>query len=104
MDLVYIDPVAVSPNNYKTVLENDEVRVLEMVLRAGEKDNVHSHPSETVYFVEAAEREFTFPTAIRKKLISPTDRSSGTRNGPTRLRTSAPPISARSSSKASASR
>ncbi len=26
----YIDPVMASPNNYKTLFENDQVRVLEM--------------------------------------------------------------------------
>jgi mannose-6-phosphate isomerase-like protein (cupin superfamily) len=48
----YIDPVQVSPSNYKTVLENEHVRVLEMTLKAGEKDQVHSHPDETAYFVK----------------------------------------------------
>jgi len=28
--MIYIDPVAVSPKNYKTLLENEQVRVLEM--------------------------------------------------------------------------
>ena len=49
--MAYIDPVEVSPNNYKVVLEDDRVRVLEMNLRAGEKDQVHSHPDEAVYFI-----------------------------------------------------
>ena len=47
----YIDPVSVSPNHYKTLLENDSVRVVEMNLPAGQKDEVHSHPNETVYFL-----------------------------------------------------
>ena len=50
----YIDPVRASPNHYRTLLENEHVRVLEMTLRAGEKDQVHSHPSETVYFVKGS--------------------------------------------------
>lgn len=49
--MVYIDPVESSPNNYKLLFENDEVRVLEMSLRSGETDKEHSHPSETVYFI-----------------------------------------------------
>jgi mannose-6-phosphate isomerase-like protein (cupin superfamily) len=59
--MAYIDPVAVSPGNYKTVLENDEVRVLEMILRAGERDQVHSHPSETVYFVSGGKAKIHLP-------------------------------------------
>jgi mannose-6-phosphate isomerase-like protein (cupin superfamily) len=50
--MTYIDPVQVSPGHYKTLLENDHVRVLEMTLKAGEKDEVHSHPSEVAYFVK----------------------------------------------------
>ncbi|MEE9285133.1 MAG: hypothetical protein V3V35_05310 [Dehalococcoidia bacterium] len=49
--MAYIDPVTASPKNYKSLMENDAVRVLEMTLKAGEIDQVHSHPSETVYFV-----------------------------------------------------
>jgi mannose-6-phosphate isomerase-like protein (cupin superfamily) len=47
----YIDPVKVSPDNYRVLLENHEVRVLRMTLRPGEKDKMHSHPNETVYFL-----------------------------------------------------
>ena len=50
--MAYIDPVTASPNNYKMLMENEQVRVLEMTLKAGESDQVHSHPSETVYFVK----------------------------------------------------
>ena len=52
--MTYIDPVEVSPANYKVLLENDQVRVLQMNLRAGEMDEVHSHPSETVYFIKGS--------------------------------------------------
>jgi quercetin dioxygenase-like cupin family protein len=48
--MAYIDPVEVSPDNYKVLLENDQVCVLEMTLKAGESDVMHSHPNETVYF------------------------------------------------------
>jgi mannose-6-phosphate isomerase-like protein (cupin superfamily) len=52
--MTYIDPTRVSPGNYRALLENDEVRVVEMVLRPGEKDEWHSHPNETVYFVKGS--------------------------------------------------
>ena len=57
----YIDPVKVSPDNYKVLLENDQVRVLEMSLKAGEKDNQHSHPSETVYFIKGGKLKIHLP-------------------------------------------
>lgn len=47
----YIDPVKVSPDHYKLLLENDNVRVLEMKVKAGDKDVKHSHLSETAYFI-----------------------------------------------------
>jgi mannose-6-phosphate isomerase-like protein (cupin superfamily) len=53
--MTYIDPVQVSPGNYKLLFENDHVRVLEMSLRAGESDETHSHPTETVYFVRGGQ-------------------------------------------------
>ncbi len=52
--MAYIDPVKVSPNNYKTILENGHVRVLEMTLKAGESDQLHSHPAETAYFIKGS--------------------------------------------------
>ena len=59
--MAYIDPVSVSPNNYKVLLENDKVRVLQMDLKAGAKDEVHSHPSETVYFVKGSKVKIRLP-------------------------------------------
>ena len=53
--MTYIDPVQVSPGNYRLLFENDHVRVLEMSLRAGECDETHSHPAETVYFVRGGQ-------------------------------------------------
>jgi|SRR3990170_7799741 len=50
----YIDPVKASPSNYKSLLENEHVRVLQMDLKAGQSDEMHSHPDETVYFVRGS--------------------------------------------------
>lgn len=49
--MAYIDPVEVSPDHYRTLFENDAVRVVEMNLAAGRSDELHSHPNETVYFI-----------------------------------------------------
>ena len=50
--LAYIDPCEVSPNYYKTLFDNETLRVVEMTLPAGHKDTQHSHPVETVYFIK----------------------------------------------------
>jgi quercetin dioxygenase-like cupin family protein len=47
----YIDPTVVASEHYSLLLENDQVRVIEMKLPAGEIDNEHSHHDETVYFI-----------------------------------------------------
>lgn len=52
--MAHIDPVTTSPANYKALLENDQVRVVEMTLKPGQRDEWHSHPSETVYFVRGS--------------------------------------------------
>jgi quercetin dioxygenase-like cupin family protein len=44
------DPVKLSPQYYKVLLENDQVRVLEYRLKPGEKEPTHSHPAGVVYF------------------------------------------------------
>lgn len=59
--MAYIDPVRVSPSNYRTLLENERVRVLEMDLKAGQKDVTHSHPDETVYFVRGSKVKLHLP-------------------------------------------
>ena len=59
--MTYIDPVQVAPGNYRLLLENDRVRVLEMSLKSGQVDEMHSHPSETVYFVKGGQARIHLP-------------------------------------------
>ena len=47
----YIDPIDSSPDHCTVLLENEHVRMVEMKVPAGEVDNMHSHPDETVYFI-----------------------------------------------------
>ena len=57
----YIDPIEVSPDIYRLLFENDHVRVLEMNLKAGEMDETHSHPVETVYFITGGKAKIHLP-------------------------------------------
>ncbi|PYL81848.1 MAG: hypothetical protein DMF21_03575 [Verrucomicrobia bacterium] len=43
------DPVKVAPQNYKVLLENDRVRVLEALLKPSDRTPQHSHPTRVVY-------------------------------------------------------
>jgi beta-alanine degradation protein BauB len=47
-----IDPVSVSPDKYRVLLENDRVRVVEYTIKAGERDNPHTHPAKVSYVAE----------------------------------------------------
>ena len=43
------DSVQQSPEFYRVLLDNDEVRVLEYRLKPGEKEPLHAHPDGVVY-------------------------------------------------------
>ena len=42
------DAVAVSPDIYTVLFENDAIRILELTYEPGERDAVHSHPRYTI--------------------------------------------------------
>jgi len=46
---VNLDGVKVSPENFKILLENEFVRIVEYTLKPGEKDNLHTHPPKSGY-------------------------------------------------------
>lgn len=65
----YIDPVPVYPNNYKVMIENDRVRVMDFKLRKGDSEDFHSHPAHVLYVFTGFKIMFKFPdgrTAIRE--------------------------------------
>jgi len=45
------DPVKVAAKMNKVVLDNDRVRVLDVVLKPGEQMPMHSHPDNIVYVI-----------------------------------------------------
>lgn len=46
-----IDGLKASPANFKLLLENKHVRVLEYTLKPGEKDITHTHPAKSSYII-----------------------------------------------------
>ena len=59
--MAYIDPVKAAPDNYKLLFEDDTHRVVEMSLKAGQKDNEHSHTSEVVFFISGGSARISMP-------------------------------------------
>jgi len=55
------DPVPLYPDNYKVVLENERVRVLDFQLRKGAKEDFHAHPAAVTYVLTPFKIRFTFP-------------------------------------------
>ena len=45
------DPLTVNSNTISRRLENDRVRVLEAVLKPGDKEKTHSHPAYVIYVI-----------------------------------------------------
>lgn len=63
------DPLPLYPENYKVIIENDRVRVMDFKLKKGAKENMHFHPAHVVYVLTGFEIRFTFPdgkTVIRE--------------------------------------
>ena len=46
-----IDALTASPENFKLLLENEQVRVLEYTLAPGQRDEWHTHPPKVSYVV-----------------------------------------------------
>ena len=53
--------VAGGPETHKVILDNAEVRVLDVHIPPGQKIAMHSHPANVVYFVSDGKFKFTFP-------------------------------------------
>ena len=45
------DPAVVNPATVQVKLDNDQVRVLEAVLKPGDKEQLHSHPAVVMYIL-----------------------------------------------------
>src|SRR3954454_4524207 len=56
-----MDPVRLSPQNYKVRLDNDRVRVMEYHLKPGEKEPMHTHPVGFVYVLSNGSMRSTMP-------------------------------------------
>ena len=48
-----LDALAAAPNNHRVLLENERVRVLEVVVRPGESEPLHAHRLPGVFYTEA---------------------------------------------------
>lgn len=63
------DVMKAAKNVTKVALENDKVRVLEFLIRPGEKATMHNHPNDhVVYFMSDAKIKLTYPDGKSEEL------------------------------------
>ncbi len=55
------DPVQVAPDKCKVLLENENVRVYEFTLKAGETMPMHSHPRTSIYALSDCSVKISYP-------------------------------------------
>jgi hypothetical protein len=55
------DPAKVDPAHYKVILDNKQVRVLDVRQKPGDKALMHSHPNHVVYALTGETLKFTLP-------------------------------------------
>jgi quercetin dioxygenase-like cupin family protein len=62
------DPAKVAPEQFKVILENDEIRVLEFTGKAGSDTPVHSHPRHLIYPLADGKTIFTLADGTKRTL------------------------------------
>jgi quercetin dioxygenase-like cupin family protein len=53
------DPVKVDPGHFKVILDNKQVRVMDVRTKPGEKLPMHSHPNHVIYYLAGGTTKFT---------------------------------------------
>ena len=64
-------PEEVSPDVYQVVLENDDVKVLNVTFAPGQGDNVHEHGVITYYGIKGGKLQNTLPDGTVKEMEVP---------------------------------
>ena len=65
-------PEKVSPDVYKVLLENEDVKVLEVTFEPGQSDNMHDHYPSTVYILQGGKAQVTLPDGTVNEIEPPT--------------------------------
>ena len=59
--VVQVDALTAAPDNFRLILENDQVRVLEYTLLPGQKDRRHTHPRRVAHVISGGTLRVHFP-------------------------------------------
>lgn len=91
-----LDPTVTDPDNYKTIFENDRVRVLDYRDTPGAKTKPHRHPNSVLLTLSDFRRRLTVGDDVKESLWKQDERSGGLLKS-IRARTLGPPIHTSSS-------
>ena len=61
-----VDALTASPENFRLVLENDDVRVLEYTLLPGQRDRRHTHPQRVAHVISGGQLRVGFPDGTHR--------------------------------------
>tara|TARA_A100001037_G_C15149413_1_gene638232 strand:+ start:3714 stop:4418 length:705 start_codon:yes stop_codon:yes gene_type:complete len=67
-----LHPEIVSPDVYKVLLENDDIKVLEVTFEPGQSDKMHDHYPATVYIMQGGNAQVTLPDGSINEIRPPT--------------------------------
>jgi quercetin dioxygenase-like cupin family protein len=65
------DAAKVAPHVYKVLFENERVRLLEVIMQAGDSSEMHSHPDNLLYVLSGGKVTFTDPSGEAADLDVP---------------------------------
>jgi quinol monooxygenase YgiN/quercetin dioxygenase-like cupin family protein len=65
-----LDPLKLYPGNYKVLLENARVRVLDFRLAKGATESFHSHPANVAVFLTDVNIRFTLPDGQKRLRVA----------------------------------
>jgi quercetin dioxygenase-like cupin family protein len=60
------DVAKVASDTNRVIFENEQVRVMSVTVKPGQRVPMHSHPASVVYFFHDATMQFTFPDGSTK--------------------------------------
>ena len=61
-----VDALTASPENFRLILENDDVRVLEYTLLPGQRDRRHTHPQRVAHVISGGHLRVGFPDGTHR--------------------------------------
>ena len=71
---IELDALKAAPGNHRVVLENDQVRVLQVEVKPGETEPVHAHPWPSVLHIQSAQPAVDISYAVRHGKLVETGR------------------------------